>query len=104
MCCSFIYYYFMFSNIRSIDARNHVQTVPVRLLRPENSLRKKNIDRWFAKSFTDDMRSIDPLFGPDSVNYISVDDKARLLLGQAAANIQSPILMHIDYKVESLLY
>ena len=33
-------------------AQRHIQTVPVRLLRPENTLRKKNVDRMFAKSFT----------------------------------------------------
>ena len=58
-----------------------MQTVPVRLLKPENSLRKKNIDRYFAKSFCDDIKSLDLLFGPDSMNYISADDKARILLG-----------------------
>ena len=83
----------------SIAARNHVQTVPVRLLKAENSLRKKNIDRYFAKSFTDDMKALELLFGPDCTNYISADDKARILLGQPAANCQAPILMHIDYKV-----
>ena len=69
------------------------------LYRPENSLRKKNRDRMFAKSFTDDMRCLDLLFGPDAMNYVSNDDKARVPLGLAAANLQSPILMSLDYKV-----
>ena len=55
----------------SIEGRRHVNTVPVKLLRPENSLRKKNVDRSFAKSICDDLKSIGPLFGPDAVNYIS---------------------------------
>ena len=46
------------------EGKRHVQTVPVKLLRPENSLRKKNIDRAFAKSFIDDMFDIAKLFGP----------------------------------------
>ena len=58
-----------------------MQTVPVRLLRAANSLRKKNVDRYFAKSFCDDMKDLDPLFGPDCINYISADDKARIQLG-----------------------
>ena len=53
----------------------------------------------FAKSFTDDMRSLDPLFGPEAMVYLSNDDKARVPLGLAAATLQSPILMHLDYKV-----
>ena len=31
------------------------------------------------------------------------DDKARILLGLAAANLQVPLLMHVEYKVR-LLY
>ena len=53
----------------------------------------------YAKSFTDDMKNLDPLFGPDALTYLSVDDKARVPLGLAAANLQSPILMHMEYKV-----
>ena len=42
----------------SREGKRHVQTVKVKLLRPENSLRKKNIDRMFAtKSFIDDLCS-----------------------------------------------
>ena len=39
----------------SREGKRHVQTVPVKLLRPENSLRKKNTDRMYAKAFIDDM-------------------------------------------------
>ena len=53
----------------------------------------------YAKSFTDDMKSLDPLFGPDALLYLSIDDKARVPIGLAAANLQSPLLMHMDYKV-----
>ena len=33
------------------------------------------------------------------MNYLSNDDKARIPLGLAAANLQSPILMSLEYKV-----
>ena len=56
--------------------------------RPENTLRKLNIDRMFAKSFLDDMKSLDLLFGPDALLYLSIDDKARVPIGLAAANKQ----------------
>ena len=83
----------------TIEAKRHVQTVPVKLLRPENSLRKINDDRMFAKSFTDDMKDLDPLFGPEVMVYLSNDDKARIPLGLAAAHLQAPILMSLKYKV-----
>ena len=88
------------SNSREARER-HVQIVPVRLLRPEANLRKSNPDRMFAKSFSDDLKSLDPQFGPAPINYISVDDKAKVAIGLAAAKVQAPMLMHIDYKVIS---
>lgn len=84
----------------SKEGKRHVQTVPVKLLRPENSLRKKNVDRMFAKSLIDDMHDICKIFGPSAVLFLSNDDKARVPLGLAAASLQAPILMHLEYKVK----
>ncbi|XP_047144174.1 uncharacterized protein LOC124817793 [Hydra vulgaris] len=82
------------------EGKKHVSTVPVKLLRPENSMRKKNDDRMFAKSFIDDMFEVCKLFGPKAVLFISNDDKARVSLGIAAASLQAPLLMHMEYKVK----
>ena len=78
--------------MNSNSGKRHVHTVPVKLLRPENTLRKKNVDRMYAKSFVDDVQALDSLFGKDAVLFMSNDDKARVPLGLAAANLQSPIL------------
>ena len=77
----------------------HVQTVPVTLIRPENNLRKTNKDRMFGKSYMDDLINVCKFFGPQSVLFLSKDDKARVLLGLAATSLQAPILMHMEYKV-----
>ncbi|CAB4063341.1 unnamed protein product [Lepeophtheirus salmonis] len=69
---------------------------------PENSLRKSNTDRMFAKSFTDDMKDLDLLFGPDAINYLSNDDKARVPVGLAGSNLQAPVLISRKYKVRLL--
>ena len=61
---------------------------------------KKNANRMFAKSFIDDLHEICTLFGPSTVWFLSNDNKARLPLGLAAASLQSPILMHLEYKVK----
>ena len=53
----------------------------------------------YAKCCVDDVQRICSLFGPDAVLFLSNDDKARVPLGLAAANLQAPILMHLDYKV-----
>ena len=67
--------------------------------RPENTERKKNVDRLFAMSFTKDVKELDPLLGPDVLLVVSMDDKARVPIGKAAANEQSPLLMCLEYKV-----
>ena len=83
----------------SREGKRHVQMVPVKLLRPKHSLRKKNIDCMYTKSFFDDMMSISELLGGDAVTFMLNDDKAHFALGLAAAPLQSPILMHLDYHV-----
>ena len=53
----------------------------------------------FAKSFMDDLINVCKFFGPQSVLFLSNDDKARVLLGLAAAFLQAPMLMHMEYEV-----
>ena len=77
----------------------NISTVPVRLWKPEVSLRRKNPDRMNAKSFIYDMLEVGKLFGPHAVLLISDDDKAKVPLGLAAATLQASILMHLEYKV-----
>ena len=44
------------------------------------------------------MKDLDPLFGPDCINYVSADDKARIQLGKDyyinGQNTQRIILMN----------
>ena len=81
------------------ERKRHVKTVPVKFLKPEASLRKRNVDRGFAKSFIDDMFEVANIFGPLATLFLSNDDKAHVPLGLAAASLQAPILMHLSYKV-----
>ena len=62
------------------EGYRHVQTVPVKLTRPENNLYKKDKDRMFAKSFMDDLINVCKFLGPQSVLFLSNDDKARVSL------------------------
>ena len=57
----------------------------------------------YAKSLVDDMHNVYSLFGPDCITFLSNDDKARIALGLPIAQLQSPILMHMDYKVEGAI-
>ena len=55
----------------TLDEKQHVKTFPVKLLRLENNLRKKNPDRMFAKSVIDDMFTIAKAFGSEAVTLLS---------------------------------
>ena len=58
----------------------------------------------FAKSLCDDMKSLEKQFGPDALNYVSMDDKAKVPIGLAAAKCQTPLLMHVEYKVKVIFF
>ena len=81
------------------EGYRHVQTVSVKLTGPENNLRKKNKGRIFTKSLMDDLINVYKFFGPQSVLFLSNDNKARVPFGLAAASLQAPVLMHMEYKV-----
>ena len=82
----------------SRERKRHFQTVKLKLVRPENFLRKKDRNRMFTKSFMDDLFDVCELFGPKSLLVLSIDNKARVKLGLAAALLQSAMLMSMDYK------
>ena len=84
------------------EEKRHMKTVPVKILKPEASLRKRNVDRGFAKSFIDDMFEVANIFGALATLFLSNDDKASVPLGLAAASLQALILMHLSYKVTLL--
>ena len=75
-------------NKNSNEAKRHKKCLPIRLLRPENNLRKENIDRMFAKSLVDDVHDVYSLFGPDCITFLSNDDKARIALGFPLTSFQ----------------
>lgn len=83
----------------SIEGRRHVTTVPVKLKRPEADHHKAHIDQHFCVSTIKNLQTIASILGPDQVFYLSQDDKARVPIGLTAANKQSPLLMHVEYKV-----
>lgn len=81
------------------SGKRHSLTVPVKLARPQNSLRKDHEDCKFAAATIQFLKDLAGIFGNDSVFVLSQDDKARVPLGLPAANKQGPILMSMDYKV-----
>ena len=81
------------------EGRRHVVTVPIKLSRSENNFRRHHQDAHFASATIRYLKDIAVLLGPKTSFVLSQDDKARVPLGLAAANKQSPILMHLNYRV-----
>ena len=77
----------------SIQGRKHVSTLPVKLVRPQNDLRRKHPDRMFCSESSKAADAIAKYLGPKACLYISQDDKSSVPLGRTAAKVQAPILM-----------
>lgn len=84
----------------STEAKRHVRSVPVRLIRAQNDSHNHHIDSSFATVSIHYLEQLASLLGPKQVTFISQDDKARVPIGVTAAHKQTPILMHLEYRVK----
>jgi hypothetical protein len=82
-----------------MEGKRHIGTVPVKLSRACNDLRKQHVDSHFAAATIRQLLDLAVLLREKKTFVLSQDDKARVPLGLAAANKQSPILMHVHYRI-----
>ncbi|KAF2891436.1 hypothetical protein ILUMI_14737 [Ignelater luminosus] len=75
------------------------ELLAVKLIRPSNSLRKEHEDTHFCAGQIKHIRDLAELLGPQAVNVLSVDDKARVPLGLPAAPKQAPILIRYERRI-----
>ena len=83
----------------SLEGKRHITTVPVKLIRAQNDLHSKHPDMYFCTANINRLEEIASLLGPDHVFFLSQDDKAKVPIGLTAANKQSPLIMHVEYRV-----
>ena len=83
----------------SLEGKRHVTTVPVKLIRAQNDSHAKHVDQKFCVSTIKHLEEISSTLGPNEVCFLSQDDKARIPIGLTAANKQSPLLMHVEYRM-----
>lgn len=83
----------------SLEGKRHITTVPVKLIRAQNELHSKHPDMYFCTANINRLEEIASLLGPDHVFFLSQDDKAKVPIGLTAANKQSPLIMHVEYRV-----
>ena len=62
-------------------------------------MRKCHANADFAFATKNYLKCIASFFGPETVFVISIDDKAKVPIGLAAANKQAPLLMCLEYEV-----
>ena len=86
-------------NYSNNQGKKHLKTVPVRLVRPQNNLRKGHSDRAFASESFKAVDKIAAHLGPHACLYVSRDDKSSVPLGVIAAKKQSSILMSLRARV-----
>ncbi|KAF2889213.1 hypothetical protein ILUMI_16960 [Ignelater luminosus] len=94
-----LYYRLIPRNVNTKDGRRHVNTVPVKLIRSSNSLRKEHENTHFCAGQIKHIRDLVELLGLQAVNVLCVDDKARVPLGLPAAQKQAPILMRYERQI-----
>ena len=83
----------------SLEGKRHITTVPVKLIRAQNDSHAKHVDQKFCLSTIKHLEEISSTLGPNEVCFLSQDGKARVPIGLTAANKQSPLLMHVEYRV-----
>jgi len=87
-------------NYVTAEGKRHVTTVPVKLCKAANSLRKDHVDAHFAAACFNYLKDLTVLMGPECSFFLSQDDKARIPLGLPAASKQAPLLMHLEYRIQ----
>ena len=86
-------------NIRSIEGKRHYKTAQVKLIRPSNSAHSEHPATKFARSSINHLEEVAGFLGPEQCTFHSQDDKAKVPIGITAANKQTPLLMHMEYRI-----
>lgn len=94
-----MYYRLLPRNSHTTDGKRHVRAVPVKLAKPGKDLHHNHEDGYFCAATMHALDELASFLGPGDVAKISIDDKARVPLGIAAATAQAPLLMHMEYRV-----
>ena len=84
---------------RTVQGKKHVKTVNVRLVKPQNDLRKKHPDRMFGKESCKAVDELVTFFGPAAAVFAGQDDKSSVPLGVPCAKKQSSMLMSMRVRV-----
>lgn len=93
------YFCLLPKNSRSQEGKRHINAVPVKLIRAQTDQHKMHVDTSFATVSMRYLECLASLLGLSEVFFLSQDDKARVPIGIVAANKQTPLLMHMEYRI-----
>ena len=79
----------------SLEGQRYVSTTLVMLIKAMNDKHVQHIDGYFCTLTIWHLEKL----APNEVCFISQDNKARVRIMLTAANKQSPLMMHVEYKV-----
>ncbi|CAF0723111.1 unnamed protein product [Rotaria sp. Silwood1] len=100
---SSLYYRLMPQRALSHDGKKHILTVPVRLRKMQDiEPLPKHEDSHFTAASWKHIKDLAGIFGNDCVLYLTQDTKAKVTIGRPSAKGQSPLIMHLDYKMSSI--
>ncbi|CAF2717357.1 unnamed protein product [Rotaria sp. Silwood2] len=100
---SSLYYRLMPQRALSQDGKKHVLTVPVRLRKMQGiEPLPKHEDSHFTAASWRHIKDLAGIFGNDCVLYLTQNTKAKVSIGRPSAKGQSPLIMHLDYKMSSI--
>ena len=85
-------------NSTPIEGRRHVEIVPVRICKAQNTGYTKHVDADFCFSLAHDLNTLASILGHEEVIFISPDDKAVVKFGAITAKMQTSMVMLLDYK------
>ena len=72
---------------------------PSRCIRAQNDDHAKHVDGEFCTATITHLEELLSILGPKEVCFISQDDKCRVPIGVTAPKKQSPLLMHVQYRI-----
>lgn len=87
--------------LNSNEGKRHVNFAPVKPMKAQNDEHSKHQDEIFCKLTIDSVNFVVSMLGPDEVLYMSVDEKAKVLLGVIAAKKQTSIIVTLAHPLKT---
>uniref|UniRef100_UPI0035900373 uncharacterized protein isoform X2 n=1 Tax=Myxine glutinosa TaxID=7769 RepID=UPI0035900373 len=83
------------------NGKEFVSTLPVQLVHDHSHDHASHMDTNFSLAVMSYVKEVCSWFGPKLCSFLSVDDKARVPIEFTATSKDAPLLLQVEYKMES---